>query len=525
MTGAVATSACPLCGGSIGAGDDVCPRCRATPQWQDYVRAIDFARQEYANWRTTGIINLERSEAIRARFDSMRQQAIVAANQGRTFPPDTGLASCSTCWHCNRAVGRCFAYCNRCGAALGASADVLRYLEFLLREVEKTGARELSVSQAQACAADVRAHITSVRNELELGQLSGDALTDARLSQLRQQKNRLGNELPVQTKPRQDAISAATQSTAPSGDETARAITAEQQGIGLRRTVLEILLDPQNIQWLLGSGGVLLIVGGVIWLASLGVFRNPLVVAVSMGVGTIGLMAGGFSSIKFTRYQLAGRAITLLACLAMPLNLWFYHAHGLVTLDGHLWVAALVCCVLYATAALVLEDPIFVYVLSAGVAMTGLLILADLHKLMEIASPATLLIVLGLIALHAERAFAVGDGPFTRKRFGMACFWSAQVLLGAGLVLLMAAQVGSQVIAWLPTTATWLPQGSVIVTDPSQRLLAIALVAAGAYAYLYSGLLVRRSGAYLYAAAGALLWGEWLVIDLAHLTADRKSVV
>ena len=28
---------------------------------------------------------------------------------------------------------------------------------------------------------------------------------------------------------------------------------------------------------------------------------------------------------------LAGRALTLLACLVMPLNLWFYHANDLVT--------------------------------------------------------------------------------------------------------------------------------------------------------------------------------------------------
>jgi hypothetical protein len=35
----------------------------------------------------------------------------------------------------------------------------------------------------------------------------------------------------------------------------------------------------------------------------------------------------------------------------MPLNLWYYSANGLVTLDGHLWVAAVVICVIYAAAA------------------------------------------------------------------------------------------------------------------------------------------------------------------------------
>jgi hypothetical protein len=164
-----------------------------------------------------------------------------------------------------------------------------------------------------------------------------------------------------------------------------------------RRSFLEILLDPRSIQWLLASGGVLLVVGLVIWLASLGVFKNTLVVAVCLGAGTLVLLGGGFATVKLTRYQLAGRALALLACLVMPLNLWFYHANGLVTLEGHLWLAALVCCVLYAAAATILEDPVFVYVLMGGIAMTGCLILADLYKLIQVAAPSTLLVSLGLI--------------------------------------------------------------------------------------------------------------------------------
>ena len=39
---------------------------------------------------------------------------------------------------------------------------------------------------------------------------------------------------------------------------------------------------------------------------------------------------------------------------------------------------------------------------------------------------------LGLVALHTERAFPEGDGPFSRRRFGLAFFWSGQGLLAAG---------------------------------------------------------------------------------------------
>ena len=92
--------------------------------------------------------------------------------------------------------------------------------------------------------------------------------------------------------------------------------------------MLEIILDPRTIQWLLGLGGVLLVLGLVIWLATLGVFKNPVVVAVALGIGNAAVLVGGWAIIRFTRYQTAGRAITLLACLVMPLNLWFYHAQG-----------------------------------------------------------------------------------------------------------------------------------------------------------------------------------------------------
>jgi len=224
--------------------------------------------------------------------------------------------------------------------------------------------------------------------------------------------------------------------------------------------------------------------------------------------------------VKLTRYQLAGRAITLLACLIMPLNLWFYHAHGLVTLDGHLWAAALVCCALYAMAAAVLEDPLFVYVLSAGVAMTGLLILFDLHQLMETAAPSTLLVVLGLIALHVERACADNDVTFSRKRFGMACFWSAQALLGAGLLWLMGAQLAGT----FPIALSWMSGRAILAIDSSQHWLTVGLVLAGAYAYLYSDLVVRRVGVYVYLSAFALLWAQVLVVAVTQLL-DHPAVV
>jgi hypothetical protein len=253
---------------------------------------------------------------------------------------------------------------------------------------------------------------------------------------------------------------------------------------------------------------------------------------VALGIVNAAVLAGGWSVIRFTRHLIAGKAITLLACLVMPLNLWYYHTNGLLTVDGHLWAAAVVISVLYAASAWVLKDEMFVYIFAAGVTMTGLLILADLppspQKFWEIASPATLLVVLGLLGIHAERAFPEQDGPFSRKRFGRAFFFSGHAQLAAGLLLLLAAQVAGD---WLYepvfklTYAQWKAQPSPIVTQFELRLLAFGLVVAGTYAYIYSDLAVRRVGVYVYIAAFTLMWAEVLGVQLLHLDLGTDAVI
>src|SRR5688572_18659919 len=107
-------------------------------------------------------------------------------------------------------------------------------------------------------------------------------------------------------------------------------------------SVLERLLSPQGIHALFGVGGGLFVIGLVTWLATLGVFDHPLVLAAALGAGNLVLLGVGFWLVLNTRYQLAGLALSLLACLVMPLHLWFYHAQNLLTLDNQLWAAALV---------------------------------------------------------------------------------------------------------------------------------------------------------------------------------------
>jgi hypothetical protein len=415
------------------------------------------------------------------------------------------------CWSCKRAVARDATDCDECGApAHTPETKKLRYLIFVCFEIKKLQqAGNLTLAAADGCLAECNEQIAALRRKLD--------------------GERIPTVLPVEKGSARSAAITPTQR--PNAPSTVSPPARPARIAEPRRNLMEILLDPRNIQWLLVSGGALLVLGLVIWLAAEGIFENKGVLAVCMGLANAALLFGGWAVIHYTRHELAGRALTLLACLVMPLNLWFYDAQGLITLDqgGHLWIPALVCCVLYAASARLLRDPIFAYVLVAGVALTGLLILADhqMQHFWEIGGPSTLLVCLGLACIHAERAFPEGEGPFSRRRFGLAFFWSGHAVLGAGLLLLLGAQVCGD---WLyplfePIYASFDAGQPQIVTEFGGRFLALCLVLAGTYAYVYSDFVVRRVGVYIYIAVFSLLWAEVLALNLVPLNIPMMEVV
>ncbi len=118
-----------------------------------------------------------------------------------------------------------------------------------------------------------------------------------------------------------------------------------------------------------------------------------------------------------------------------------------------------------------------------------------------------MLMALGLVSIHAERAFPPEGEPFTRRQFGLPFFWSGHAQVGASLLVLF----GTQIVGWLAGLygthpflniewpGNWLTQ---------QFLLAGGLWLAGVYAYLYSDLVVRRIGVYTCLAAFCLVMAE-----------------
>src|SRR5262249_8331029 len=182
---------------------------------------------------------------------------------------------------------------------------------------------------------------------------------------------------------------------------------------------------------------------------------------------------------------------------------------------------------LYAASAWVLQDWMFVPVFMGGVTKTGLLLLADLGKFQEIAAPSTFLVLLGLIGIHVERAFPPNDGPFSRRRFGLAFFYYGHAALAGGLMLLLGAQLSGkwllQLFEQAFRNADMLP--SPVVTETWGQVLALGLVLAGIYANLYSDLVVRRLGVYIGLAAGRRVGAEVLALDLLAVKVGAEVVL
>ena len=176
---------------------------------------------------------------------------------------------------------------------------------------------------------------------------------------------------------------------------------------------------------------------------------------------------------------------------------------------NNLWLGGLVCCLLYIATVYVLRDPLFMYAVEAGLTLTAALFLAELGLASDLGYLTVVLMALGLISIHAERAFPPEGERFTRSRFGMPLFWSGHVQLGLSALTLL----GTQIVFWLtrPDRAlipiVW--QGNWLTASP---LAAGALWLGMTYAYLYSDIVVRRSGIYSYLAAFCFLMAEITVV-------------
>src|SRR5579862_5502475 len=192
MSTVAETEVCEICGSAMETGSKECGHCHASRQWQDYARAVAFARTEISTWCQRGMIRPVHQQAMDKQLLMLRESIEALAKSSQAFLTNTGLDAPGNCWRCGRPVAGFYSYCNTCGATLGKAADTLRYLAFLDRQVTLAAARELTLPQAHACSADVREHIAALRSELERTRLSSSELAAEKLKRLRDLKSGAG---------------------------------------------------------------------------------------------------------------------------------------------------------------------------------------------------------------------------------------------------------------------------------------------------------------------------------------------
>src|SRR5690606_22139572 len=67
------------------------------------------------------------------------------------------------------------------------------------------------------------------------------------------------------------------------------------------RPMFEAMLDPRSIQWMLILGGGLVVLGLVVWLASLGIFESKVVMAAALAAATLAVLGAGWFVVLKTR--------------------------------------------------------------------------------------------------------------------------------------------------------------------------------------------------------------------------------
>lgn len=283
---------------------------------------------------------------------------------------------------------------------------------------------------------------------------------------------------------------------------------------------IERLLNPRVLQRLMYCGGGLLIVGFVIWLASHGVFDNPRVLATAVGLANLLVLATGVVLVQYTRYQLAGKGLAILGSLALPLNLWLYHAQGLIVLSqgGHLWIPAVICCLIYAAVARVLRDSSFVYALVGGIALTGLLVLADstVQRIWEILMPATFLVLLGTASIGSKYLFPRVSGVFGQEDFGKAFSRAGHASLVAGLGWLLGGQIVAYGYPYLLFLPHWIERPQ-LAADWIQQCWAAGISGTGLIVYACRAIQSRHWGDRI-ATAFTGIWTAAQLMDVLNIT-------
>src|SRR5438552_5202661 len=222
-------------------------------RWGDLILALEFAEKHVERWQKEGRLSQKQVDQIRLLYAQRRDVWRKARGEEKPAPEGAGLPPAEAEEHPARGSTRRW-----------------RFLERELERFAQVGILPLALSH-------------DLRTEARERRIAAERRLEA---------EQAPEVLPVEPERPTDRTPA----------PAARAVRT-------RRNLMEILLEPRNIQLLLGLGGALMVVGLVIWLWHNNYFTPP-VVAVSLGAVNAALLAAGWWVIRSSRYQLAGKALT-----------------------------------------------------------------------------------------------------------------------------------------------------------------------------------------------------------------------
>jgi hypothetical protein len=288
----------------------------------------------------------------------------------------------------------------------------------------------------------------------------------------------------------------------------------------------QAFLDPRSIQWMMTIGGSLFVVGMLVYLISWGIFENKYILATTLTASSLAIWGTGVATTTRTRFNLAGRALTFLGCVVLPLNLWFYHAQDILRIDQGLWGPAVICSAIFGVTAWWLKDALFVFAVQAGITLTSLLVMGDYAPAASALHVGILLQLLATLSIHLERAFNPVDEVFSRQRFGGATFWSGHLQLIAGLGIVGAYQLANT--ATLPVLEprelfAWINVLRESNTIPTTLVFA-CLWLWGTYLYLYSRLVVSKQTVFIVMTGLTLVAAEVTIIG-RHLSVETHLTI
>jgi hypothetical protein len=246
--------------------------------------------------------------------------------------------------------------------------------------------------------------------------------------------------------------------------------------------------------------------------------KQPLNQAVLLAIVTLGSLITGWTLVRRTAENLAGRTLTLVGSLLVPVNPWFLVSSHLIPNTGNAWILGLACAGLYGWTAFFLRERFYVYLSLATAMLSGC---AAVYKFTGGASASMYAVVMmsfSVIYLLVERMFKPeAEGiEFSRQEYGRPFFDVAQV--GVALSLLFYTPL-----------ITLLPEEFVAAKyffDPNSynSLVTVWLALCGAFVYFYSGL-TRRNAIFIYLSIASLLWSESALIYNLNLSFKTAILV